>query len=290
VPSGDQIAHAVPDRLSEGRFQGSGGIEIFWRAWSAVRPRAQVVLAHGVSEHSGRYAHVAAGLNARGYSLWALDHRGHGQSAGRRAVIDSVEAAVADIDRMVDMATDAGEDRPFLFGHSMGGMLATAYAVRHQDRLRGLVLSAPAVSLAAASRLELAASRVLSRLVPTLGVFDIESEAVSRDPEVVRDYDADPLNHHGKLPVRTIRVIADEVGRYPAAVRFVSIPILLMHGGADRLIPLAASEMLDANVASTDKTLRVFGGLYHEILNEPEQDEVIGEICDWLDARTEARV
>jgi acylglycerol lipase len=274
--------------MRDGCFAGVGGLEIYWRTWPARgTPHATVVLAHGASEHSGRYAHVAAGLNARGYSVWALDHRGHGRSAGRRAVIDSLDAAIADLDRFVVMAAEEFPDRkPFLLGHSMGGMLATAYAIRHQDRLDGLILSAPVAVVEAASPVQRGLSHVLSRVTPTLGVYAIDSAGVSRDPEVVRDYDADPLNHHGKLPVRTVAELSAEVETFPVSARAISIPVLIMAGGADPIVPVEGSKMLAERISSRDKTLTIYDGLYHEILNEPEQGEVIAEICGWLDARS----
>jgi acylglycerol lipase len=273
-------------RAREGRFTGSGGIEIFWRAWTAPEPRAAVVLAHGVSEHSGRYAHVGEALSARGYSLWALDHRGHGRSGGGRAVIDDLEAALADLDRLVELAGEAPRRKPYLLGHSMGGMLALAYAIRRQERLAGLLLSGPVAVLEAASPLQRAASRLLSRVAPALGVYSIDSAGVSRDPEVVRDYDADPLNHHGKLPVRTVAEMAAEVETFPLSARAITIPVLIMQGGADPIVPVAGARMLAERISSADKTLVVYDGLYHEILNEPERDEVIATIGDWLDTRT----
>src|SRR5204863_8513498 len=135
-----------------------------------------------------------------------------GRSSGARAVIDRIDNAVADIGTVVERATSEhpGIGRPFLLGHSMGGCLALAYATRHQETLAGLALSAPVAVLEAASPLQRLAGRVLSAVAPKLGVFEIDSATVSRDPEVVRDYDADPLNHHGKLPARTVAELSNE--------------------------------------------------------------------------------
>jgi alpha-beta hydrolase superfamily lysophospholipase len=278
------------ERTRDGRFEGAAGVEIYWRAWLPEGPeRAAVVLAHGVSEHSGRYAHVAAALNARGYSLWAPDHRGHGRSAGPRAVIDSLDHALADLDRVVALAAEERPGRkPFLLGHSMGGMLAVAYTTRHQDGLEGLILSGPVAVLEAASPIQRGVSRLLSRVTPGLGVYSIDSAGVSREPQVVSDYDADPLNHHGKLPVRTVAEIAREVDSFPITVRAITIPVLIMHGGDDPIVPVAGSRLLEERISSKDKTLTIYDGLYHEILNEPEQGEVLAQICEWLDARTPA--
>jgi alpha-beta hydrolase superfamily lysophospholipase len=281
---------AATDRARrEGHFEGAGGVEIFWRAWIAPEtPRATAVLAHGASEHSGRYAHVAAAMNERGYSLWALDHQGHGRSGGDRAVIERLEYSIEDLDRLVVMAAEElPGQQPYLLGHSMGGMLATAYTIRHEERLAGLILSGPVAVLETASAVQRGLSHVLSRVAPTLGVYTIDSQGVSRDPDVVRDYDSDPFNHHGKMPVRTVAEMANEVDTFPLSARAISIPILIMHGGSDPIVPVAGSQLLHERVSSEDKTLTIYDGLYHEILNEPEQDDVIAEICAWLDARTE---
>jgi acylglycerol lipase len=268
----------------EGRFEGAGGVEIWWQAWLADRPRGTVVLAHGVAEHSGRYTHVASGLNDRGYSLWALDHRGHGHSGGRRALIDRLDNALADLRTFVGLAREELDRRPFLLGHSAGGLLSTAFAVRHQEEIEALVLSGPVAALESGSPLTLAVSFILTRVAPTVGVFDVDAGEVSRDPEVVRAYEEDPLVFHGKLPVRTIAELAEEVAGFPDRAPSISLPILIMHGTADRIALPAGSQLLYDRVSSQDKTLRMLEGLYHEILNEPERDELIAEIADWLDA------
>ena len=228
---------------------------------------------------------MAAALTERGYSLWAPDHRGHGRSGGPRALIDRTENAVADLDRLVVMASEGAPDRKtFLLGHSMGGWLATAYTLRHQDRLDGLILSGPVADVDAVTPLQRAASRVLSRVAPGVGVYGVDAAGVSRDPAVVRDYEQDPLNFHAKVPVRTVAEIAAEVERFATALPRISIPVLIMYGDADPIVPNAGSKLIAERVSSTDVTLTAYEGLYHEILNEPERDRVIGQICDWLDA------
>ena len=197
----------------DGRFTGAAGVEIFWRAWLPIgEPRAVVVLAHGAGEHLGRYEHVAARLVSEEYAVYALDHRGHGRSDGPRALIDRVGNAVADIDQLVSRASSEHPDVPlFLLGHSMGGCLAVRYAIGHQDRLRGLVLSGPLAALDAAPAPVRLIARGLSAVTPRLGVFAVDPSLVSRDPEVVKAYQNDPLVHHGKLPVRTVAELAAAV-------------------------------------------------------------------------------
>src|SRR4051812_46365557 len=188
----------IASKHDEGRVAGVGGLEIFWQSWRPPAVRAAIVLSHGASEHGGRYRWTAERLAERGYTTYAVDHRGHGRSDGPRAYVDRMDNVVADLDQVVDVAAGAHPDVPlFLLGHSMGGCVALAYALEHQDKLDGLVLSAPLAALGAASPVQRVAGHVLSVVAPKLGLLPIDSTAVSRDPEVVRDYDTDPLNYHG---------------------------------------------------------------------------------------------
>jgi alpha-beta hydrolase superfamily lysophospholipase len=272
-----------------GHFDGAGGLRIFWQAWlPGDRPRGVVALAHGISEHSGRYAWTGEQLAARGYALYALDHRGHGKSEGPRAVIDRVGNCVEDLGQLIDIADGEADSprRPFLLGHSFGGFLSLAFATRRQREIQGLLLSAPVAVLEAASSVQRLAGHVLSAIAPKLGVFDIDSSTVSRDPEVVRDYDADPLNHHGKLPARTVHEMAQEIGRFPQTVPGITVPLLVQVGTGDELVPPQSSELVYGWASSEDKTIKRYDGLYHEILNEPERDAVVADTLAWLDAHT----
>jgi acylglycerol lipase len=269
----------------EGKLEGAGGVELYWQRWSPAGRRATVVLAHGASEHSGRYAWTAERLAERGYVTYAIDHRGHGKSQGPRAYVDRMDNVVADLDQLVDMAHSGGP--LFLLGHSMGGTVALAYTARHQEKLDGLVLSAPLAALEAASPAQRAAGRVLSVVAPKLGVIAIDSSKVSRDPAVVSDYDSDPLNHRGKLPARTVQELSDAIRGFPEAVSRMTLPMLVMHGTADTLVPPMATDMIEQRAASDDLTVIRYDGLYHELLNEPERDRVVGDIADWLDAHTD---
>ena len=251
-------------------------------------PRATVVLAHGASEHSGRYKHVAERLNERGYSLWALDHRGHGRSKGRRVSIERFDDLVADLDSFLELAkNELPGRRPVLFGHSMGGCVATGYAIRHPEKIALLVLSNPLATVKTAPGAA-AVGRLLSRVAPGFGVYSVPAEGVSRDPEEVRKYVEDPLNFHGRLPARTVAELGDEVARFPDRAVGITVPTLIMYSTTDPIVAASGSEMLAQRIGSDDVTLRNWDGLLHEILNEPERDQVIGEIADWLDARVDS--
>jgi alpha-beta hydrolase superfamily lysophospholipase len=271
-----------------GAFPGEAGGEIFWQSWPASeggRGKGIAVIAHGVSEHSDRYDHVARRLNGAGYDVYALDHRGHGRSDGGRANIGRISSAVEDIGSLIGIARDEAPGRSlFLLGHSMGGALALQFALDRQNELEGLVLSAPAVALEAASRFELLAGRALSVVAPGLGVFPVDPDTVSRDPEVVRDYASDPLNYHRKLPARTVAELAGAIEHFPERLPSLTVPLLVMVGTGDRLVPPDASRMVAAEAGSADKKLIEYDGLYHEILNEPEQEKVMDDLVAWLDA------
>jgi acylglycerol lipase len=274
----------------QGELTGVGGLRLFTQAWLPDgTPRAVVVLAHGAGEHSARYAHVGERFMREGFALHALDHRGHGRSEGHRALIDRIANAVADLDQLVAQAAERHPGVPlYLLGHSMGGCVGISYTLSHQERLDGLVLSAPLAALEAASPVTRVAGKLLSRIAPRLGLFCVDPERVSRDPEVVRAYAEDPLVHHGKLPARTIGELASAVASFPARVPAIELPLLVMHGSADRIVPVAASLMVHDGALSKDKRLELYDGLYHEILNEPEQDQVMDDVVGWVQERAPA--
>jgi alpha-beta hydrolase superfamily lysophospholipase len=275
----------------EGTLEGAGGLRIFRQAWLPDSDaRAAVVLAHGASEHSGRYGWVGEQMASRGYAVHALDHRGHGKSDGEGAYIDRMANAVSDLGRLVDLAAERHPGAPvFLLGHSVGGCISLAYALDHQAKLAGLLLSAPLLALEAAPLPLRIAGRVLSVIAPKAGVVGIDAGGVSNDPAVVADYEQDPLNHHGKLPARTVAELASVIGTFPDRVGALTIPLLVMHSPEDRLTPFAGSEMVHAGAGSQDKTFIRYDGLAHELLNEPERQRVLDDITGWLDARAAAR-
>jgi acylglycerol lipase len=272
----------------EAHFGGAGGTQIYCQAWLPAMPRAVVVLVHGAGEHSGRYGHVAERLVSAGYAVHALDHRGHGRSDGPRMYLDSIDDVVADLGRFIFGVRRRHAGLPLaLLGHSMGGLVALAYAIRQQDTIDALVLSGPLAALAAASPVQRLAAQVLSVVAPRLGLIGVDPTLVSRDPAVVRAYVEDPLVFHGKLQARTIAQLAAVIARFPEEAPAIRVPLLVMLGSADRLAPPAGGRMVHERASSTDKTLLVYDGLYHEILNEPEQERVMDDLVAWLDARME---
>jgi alpha-beta hydrolase superfamily lysophospholipase len=264
--------------------------QIFWQAWEPpTSPRALVVIVHGASEHSDRYRHVVAALTGDGYAVYAPDHRGHGRSEGPRALIDRLDFAVADLHQVVHRAREAQPGAPvFMLGHSMGATIALRYAVTHPDQLQGLILSGPLAALDAAPAPMRLAGRVLSALAPRLPLIAIDASLVSRDPEVVAAYRSDPLVYHGRLPARTVAELAAAIDGFPAAVPAITVPTLILYGTADRLCPPAGSVMLGERIGASDKTVKPYPGLYHEIVNEPEREQVLADLGAWLGERAPA--
>jgi acylglycerol lipase len=261
----------------EGRFADG---RLYYRRWGATAPtRGQAVIAHGYAEHSGRYGHVAAALTGIGLDVWALDHRGHGQSEGDRANIETLDAAVADLDLFVDLVRATSIGGPiFLVGHSMGGLIAAAYAERHQDRLAGLVLSGALLHVDPG----LVALADLDE-IPDLGLAD----AVSSDPAVVQAYKDDPLVYLGPPPRDFLRA-AGQVEGVRSLLSQVTLPLLAMHGSGDLLVSPQALEDTFSGVSSEDRTAVLWPGLWHEIFNEPARDRVLATMAAWVDARLPA--
>lgn len=271
----------------EGGFVGASGGRIHWRGWVPQgEASGVVVIAHGLAEHGGRYAHVGEHLSARGFATYAHDHRGHGRSEGTRGNIDRMAHVVTDLETMIRGAASRHGDVPlFLYGHSMGGLIALTYATGDPVELRGLVLTGAAVHIAVGSRAERAAARLLSAVAPNLGTRRLDSTLVSRDPAVVDAYDTDPLNYRGKIRVRTGAELLRAAEALPARLDRLTQPVLLMHGSRDGLTSPSGSRLVAERVAATDVTLTLYDGLYHEVHNEPEKETVLADLVAWLDQR-----
>lgn len=276
----------------EGTFRGFNDSVIYYRGWEPEGdPQAVLVLVHGYAEHSGRYAHVADYFVNEGYAVYALDHRGHGQSAGRRGYFERFQFLVDDLDTFFGLVRQRAPGRTvFLVGHSMGGLLAAAYAIRHPGKVEGLVLSGAGVRVGEdVSPLLRAMSGVISALLPRMGVTQLEAAAISRDPQVVARYDSDPLNYRGKVPARVGAEMLKTARWVMRGAHTITCPALIMHGTADKLADPAGSQELYEAISSSDKTLKLWDGLYHEIFNEPEKEQVLAFVRDWLARQTSRR-
>jgi acylglycerol lipase len=264
---------------------GHGGIKLFAQGWLPEgTPRDVIAIAHGYAEHGGRYGNLVERLVPQGYALYALDHRGHGRSGGKRALVDRMAWVIEDFRRFVsEVRARHGGQRIKLLGHSMGGNVAFGYALRWPKDLSGLILSGPLIG-AKVPVVQRLAMRVFSAIAPSMGTVALPPEAVSRDPEVVAAYQADPLVTVGKVPARTAHELFAPLPRYLREAPGMMVPVLIQHGEADSLVPLAGARTTIDAIGAPDKTVITYPGLVHEIYNEPEKDQVIADLVRWLEA------
>lgn len=271
---------------SEGRFTGASGKQTYWQAWVPDgNVRGVVVISHGFAEHGGRYAYVAERLGAEGYAVYAVDHHGHGRSEGKRGNVNRMAHVRIDLDRVIRLAAAKHDGAPvYLLGHSLGGLIALDYVTSTvHSHLRGLILSGAVVIPTVGSPAEKAAAKVLSRVVPNLGVVpSLDSSTISRDPEIVAAYDADPLNYRGKIVARMGAEGLAAIERVTAGLPTLKLPMLVMHGAKDQLSDPAGAQLIADNVSSEDLTVKTYDDLYHEIFNEPEKDAVLDDVIAWL--------
>lgn len=246
-------------------------------------PRAVVVLVHGLCEHAGRYDHVAAALNGFGYSVVRFDNRGHGRSGGARGYVEDYNVYIEDADRIVTVAKEENSGLPiFMLGHSMGGFITAFYGIKYPERIAGQILSGAAV--------------ILSPMVKDLEGLDYNAvaldpipnalaEVVCRNPDVVKAYVEDPLvlkeftmKLMGEVLITGARQLMEAMPEY-------RYPCLILHGGGDLIVPPDASKYFYEHISSQDKELKIYEGLYHEILNEPEKETVLEDIHNWIEKR-----
>ena len=270
---------------SEHDFDGIGGVRIVYDVWTPdAPPRAVVVLSHGLGEHARRYDHVARCFGDAGLVTYALDHRGHGRSGGKRVLVRDISEYTGDFDTLVRIATREHLGLAcVVLGHSMGGAIVFAYGVERPDNYDLMVLSGPAVAAQdQLSPLLVLAAKVLGVLVPGLPVQELDVDAISRDPAVVAAYKDDPLVYHGKVPAGIGRALVQVGATMPQRAPALTAPLLVVHGSEDRLIPVAGSRRLVECAGSADVELKVYPGLYHEVFNEPERDQVLGDVVSWI--------
>jgi alpha-beta hydrolase superfamily lysophospholipase len=272
----------------EGFFTNCGNLQIYHQAWLPEgEAKAALMVFHGFAEHSGRYMNIVNRFVPLGYAVHALDHPGHGRSAGPRACVERFEDytdTVAEFSRMV--GTQQKGKPVFLVGHSMGGLISALHLISHQNELKGAVLSGPGVKVPDnVSAFTISVGKMLSMLVPHAGILKLEQEAVSRDPDVLRAYKNDPLVYHGKVTARLGAEMLRAMQTVEAKASLITLPVLILQGTGDRLVSPAGAQMLYDRVSSSDKQLIFYEGFYHEVFNEPEHDRVLSDVESWLTNR-----
>ncbi|ASL44993.1 Phospholipase YtpA [Burkholderia sp. AD24] len=270
------------------------GVTLPLYRWPATAPlRATVALLHGLAEHAGRYAALAARLNAAGIELVAIDLRGHGEAPGKRAYVNRFDDYLLDAQALLDAAAQSCAPL-FLMGHSMGGAVAALYAIERLGapgrRLNGLILSSPALAPGRdVPRWMLKLSQLISRLWPSFPAMKIDAALLSRLEPVVNANRNDPLVHHGAIPARTGAELLLAMARIEQGRAGLRVPLLVYHGTADKLTEPDGSRAFGRFAGSPDKTLTLHEGSYHETMNDLDRDRVIGALIEWIEKRVVAR-
>ena len=270
----------------EDRFAARDGLRLYEQWWLPEgEPVAVVVVVHGVTEHGGRHGRLAEDLNHRGYAVSAMDLRGHGRSEGDRVMVRAFDQYLDDVEILLDRVAARWPGKPvFLLGHSMGGAIVALLGILRPPKVRGLILSAPAVLIGGGvfpvlRRL----ATLVSKVWPTLRLTQMGCGFISRDPAVIESFRNDPLVFHGRFPVRTGAEILRAAKRIQAGANRINLPLLVMHGTGDVVTDHRGSRLLVARAGSSDKTLRLYDGLYHELFSEPEREQLVSDLLDWLD-------
>lgn len=260
------------------------GLNIAYRSWRPLAPRAIMVIVHGFNAHSGQYEWAAEQLAADGFAVYALDLRGRGLSDGERFFVERFADHVSDVDQMVRLAMQREPGLPvYLLGHSYGGVVSCIYTLEHQDQLAGLICESFAHQVPAPDFV-LAVTKGISHLFPHAHVLMLKNEDFSRDQAVVDAMNADPLIANESQPTRSLAELVKADERLKREFAQITLPLLILHGTADKATKPAGSQFFFDTAGSRDKTLKLYDGHYHDLLNDRGRERVMGDIVNWLDA------
>jgi alpha-beta hydrolase superfamily lysophospholipase len=277
----------IPIRRVEQQLVVPGGLPLFRRAWLPREPRRTVLVIHGFAEHSGRYEGLGAWFAEQGHAVHSYDHRGHGQSGGERGHVERFSDFLDDAERMIEQVQREHPGLPLvLVGHSMGGLILAALLRERRPDATAAVSSGAALALAdRMPRAQIAVARAIRRITPRLSLAaGLDLDGLSRDPEVVRRYVADPMVFR-RLTVSLAVELYDAARRTAEGGADVQVPMLLMHGERDTLCPPEGSRRFHAAIPAGRSALRIYPELRHEIFNEPEAEQVFRDALAWLEGR-----
>ncbi len=269
------------------RVESTGGLSLFVRSWRPVQgtPRAVLAIVHGFNSHSGHYAWVAEQAVADGLAVCAVDLRGRGQSDGERYYVDKFADYLNDVHKLVTLARTREPGLPlFLLGHSAGGVIACVYALEHQAELAGLICESFAYQVPAPD-FALAVIKGLSHLAPHAHVLKLPNEGFSRDPRVVQALNDDPLIAHEVQPTHTVAEMVRADERLKKEFAALKLPLLILHGTADKVTRASGSQYFFDHAGAVDKTLKLYDGHVHDLLNDLGKQQVMRDLTDWIDAR-----
>ncbi|TPW14531.1 MAG: acylglycerol lipase [bacterium] len=272
----------------EETIEGVGGIKIFVRSWRpATPPRAVVVICHGVNSHGGQYRWAAEQFGAGGLAAYALDLRGRGQSGGKRYFVGDIAEYVSDVAATIALAKSREPGLPvFLLGHSAGGVVSCTYALEHQAELAGLICESFAFKVPAPD-FALAIIKGLSRVAPGLPALKLRNEDFSRDPGAVRALNSDPLTAGEVQPAATVAALVRGDERLKREFPLITLPVFILHGTVDKATVPAGSRFFYETVGSGDKTLKLYDGHFHDLLNDIGKESVMADILGWINRHLE---
>ncbi|HEX3113136.1 MAG TPA: alpha/beta hydrolase [Candidatus Eisenbacteria bacterium] len=272
--------------IAEETVEGAGGVKIFIRSWlPEAKAKALVVLCHGLNAHSGYYGWAAEQLVGAGYAAYAPDLRGRGKSDGERFYVDTIDDYAGDVDLAVKLAQSRHPGLPvFLLGHSAGGVVSCIYVLDHPAELAGFICEDFAFQVPG-PELALAVIKGLSHVAPHANVLKLHNENFSRDPEAVARMNADPLIANEVQPTQTIAALVRADERLKREFSRISLPVLILHGTEDKVTKPSGSQAFYDAAGSKDKTLKLYEGYYHDLLNDAGKETVMADILGWIAAR-----
>jgi acylglycerol lipase len=282
------MAQGMADLTYEELSVSNGGSNLFVRAWWSSRPRGVVMIVPGFNSHSGYYNWTAEHFVATGLTVFAVDLRGRGKSPGERFYVDTFDDYVTDIGATVAIASERHPGMPmFLLGHSAGGVVACLYALEHQDQLAGLICESFAFQTPAPD-VALAVLKGVAHVAPHLHVLHLKNEDFSRDAAVVERMNLDPLIANETQPTQTIAALVRADERLKQSFGQLTLPVLILHGTADKAAKAEGSQFFYDSVGSSDKTLKLYDGHVHDLLNDVGKEQVVGDITAWITERVAA--
>lgn len=266
-------------------FESVGGFKIFVRSWRPdATPRGVVAICHGFNSHSGYYNWVAEQFVSRGLAVYALDLRGRGQSDGERYYVDKVSDYVSDVAGLVKLAKSREPSLPvFLLGHSAGGVVSCLYALDFQQEIAGLICESFAFQIPAPD-FALAVLKGISHIAPHAHVLKLKTEDFSRDPKVIETMLNDPLLAHEVQPTHTVAEMVRGDERLKREFPNIKLPVMILHGTADKVTKASGSQAFYDRAGSSDKTLKLYEGFAHDLLNDVDKEVVLADIQKWIDA------
>jgi len=272
--------------MLEEDFTSAGNTRIHFRSWTpGAAAHAVLVICHGVNSHGGQHAWTAMQFVGRGFAAFAIDLRGRGQSEGERFYVEDIADYVADLRGLILIAKDRHPSLPvYLLGHSAGGVVACTYALDHQDEIDGLICESFAFQVPAPGFV-LAAIKGLSHLAPRLRVLTLHMKDFTRDPVALAALEADPLTKNETQPAATVAALVRADERLHDSFDQITLPLLILHGTEDKATVCQGSEYFHNHAGSSDKTLKLYEGHYHDLLNDLGKEEVLSDIAGWIEAR-----